>query len=435
MTNQLTIARPSCAGRGGEGRSLSLTGALCVALMLGACADVQTDESAGVVSQRLHEGEATSEHEVVASSEDEALAPAGINPVFPDTVFTDLDYGLYWYGYDAGSAAGRYQKADPSQNPFYDPARPTIIHIHGWQNGSIAEFSREDFDHGRGSKTRTDTKAGDIAKAWLDQGYNVGMLYWTNFADEGSVTDAEAKIWPASRTSIRYKVCKTLPKPGTKCQTESRNFSANATVTVSSLLTDSVIAGMPNFSGESLRLSGHSLGNQIAIAIAGDIHQRLQEGKISNHKLLPTRIALLDPYYSGAKTSNLGLGIMNTLKSNYLGTAPVVFEAYRSSAVAVQNSSVILKKGNAAIVSLRPSYYNVAAIAPKHQVAYWWYYWAKAFPVPAIGGGSSVRGLSSSASYDEVKLYMDSAQYLDQAQDAATGTTLPSDDVFKLVNR
>ncbi len=406
---------------------------MLLALMLGACADVESDESAGMVGQSLSEDEAAYEDDAGARDTAEASGALVINPVFPDTVFTGLDYGLYWYGYDAGSAEGRYVKADQAGNPFYDPSRPTVIHIHGWQKNSIAEFSREDYDHRRGSDARKKV-AKDIAKPWLDQGYNVGMLYWTNFADEVNVTDAEAKIWPRpanSKTGIKYKVCKT---PVKNCATQ-QTMLANPTDYVAKLLADSIVAGMANFEGDSFRLTGHSLGNQLAIAIADEIYKLIKNGIVSNDKLLPTRIALLDPYYSGAKTTNLAAAIVATLKADtQVGAAPVVFEVYRSSALAAQNSSLIVKKGNAALVSLRPSYYGTTELAPKHQVGYWWYFWGKEFAVPSISG-STVRGLSASASDEEVRQYMDSAQYLDQVQDLAAKTMSPSDDVFKLQSR
>ncbi len=55
--------------------------------------------------------------------------------------------------------------------------------------------------------------------------------------------------------------------------------------------------------------------------------------------------------------------------------------------------------------------------------------------MPPISTGGSARGLSASASYDEVKFYMNSTQYLDQVQDAAAKTMAPSDDVFKQQSR
>jgi hypothetical protein len=58
-----------------------------------------------------------------------ALAYPG---VFPQSTFQNLDYGLYWFGND-----DNYQKAQAGySNAYYDKNAPSIIFIHGWQNGS-----------------------------------------------------------------------------------------------------------------------------------------------------------------------------------------------------------------------------------------------------------------------------------------------------------
>jgi hypothetical protein len=40
----------------------------------------------------------------------------------------------------------------------------------------------------------------------VQAGYNVGIMYWNQFADEDEVKDAEAKIWTATGTrAMRWK--------------------------------------------------------------------------------------------------------------------------------------------------------------------------------------------------------------------------------------
>lgn len=418
-------------GQGGTGRLLPESLLVAFTLALAAPASAQSDEWAVLGGEQVA-GPSAAAYEAVA------LDPSALNAVqvFPDEVFTDLDYGLYWYGYDEGAASGRYVKASEADNPFYDPSRPTVIHIHGWQNGSIAAFFRTDYDHRRHSSGDVDK---DVASPWLDQGYNVGMLYWTNFADEGQVTHAEAKIWsPNGPRGMKYRVRKSAdPNNGS---TEQRDFEGAPDATVGSLLADAIVDGMADFSGPSFRLTGHSLGNQVAIAIAGDIHARLESGQISNEKLLPTRIALLDPYYTGSRisglserTERLAVQIMETLLASEQGQAPVVFEAYRSSALAIRNGSAVLERGNAAIVSLKPHYYGWFDFAKKHQVAWWWYFWGMEFAVPTTGDGAS--GLSASASPQQVEAQMDSTRFLDQQGGSTARTKSPEDDGFTLKNR
>ena len=46
-----------------------------------------------------------------------------------------FDTGIYWYGPDNASA-----KAQPGvPNPYFDPSRPTILLIHGWQPNKEGE--------------------------------------------------------------------------------------------------------------------------------------------------------------------------------------------------------------------------------------------------------------------------------------------------------
>jgi len=45
--------------------------------------------------------------------------------------YNTLDYGLYWFR-DKREAS----KAVGQANAYFDPTRPTVIYIHGWQNGA-----------------------------------------------------------------------------------------------------------------------------------------------------------------------------------------------------------------------------------------------------------------------------------------------------------
>ncbi len=75
--------------------------------------------------------------------------------VFPQSIFKDLDYGLYWFGNN-----DNYEKAVPgSSNAYYNKNAPTIIYIHGWQNGSSQNQNRESFN-------RSDSGGPDIDLAY-----------------------------------------------------------------------------------------------------------------------------------------------------------------------------------------------------------------------------------------------------------------------------
>ena len=98
-----------------------------------------------------------------------SLAQAEVT--FPTSVFANLDYGLYWFGYNSA------QKAVPGQsNAFYAPHKDTVIFIHGWQNNTVTKQKRA---------TLYRESNEDLSAYWLDRGYNVGIMYWNQFADEG----------------------------------------------------------------------------------------------------------------------------------------------------------------------------------------------------------------------------------------------------------
>ena len=106
----------------------------------------------------------------------------------------ELSYGLYWFGKD--SANQKFVAGEA--NPYFDPAKPTLIFAHGWQPFISNALPNFDFDG-------VDTAAG-----WIDAGWNVGIFVWNQFSDETTgvtfgawfgdgpspqgVLDAEAKI-------------------------------------------------------------------------------------------------------------------------------------------------------------------------------------------------------------------------------------------------
>ena len=201
---------------------------------------------------------------------------------FPDSTYTNLDYGLYWFGYSQA------QKAQPGQsNPYYSNNKPTVIYIHGWQNGSVQNKSRETLDR-RGSGGPNQ----DLAHHWLDRGWNVGVLYWNQFADESEVKDAEAKIHVANGPrSMRWKSL-------------NNGYQSGPGQSVTDLLYAAIHDNMQNFSNSHFRLAGHSLGNQLALSIGVRLKDAVNQGSL-NANLRPDRIALLDPFYSNGSKSYL----------------------------------------------------------------------------------------------------------------------------------
>ena len=262
--------------------------------------------------------------------------------VFPDSTFQNLDHGLYWFGY-----GDSWQKAVPGQsNAYYVASKPTLIYIHGWQNGSTQKKNRETFN-------RKDAGGPDLdlANAWLAAGYNVGVLYWNQFADEGEVKDAEAKIWTASGPrAMRWR-------------NSSGVYSNGPTQSASDLLFNSYKANLAGYSGSNIRIAGHSLGNQMAIVLTKKISDAVSAGTV-NSKLLPKRVALLDPFYSNNAKSYLGNKWVGEVCRTYvsaLKTKGVIFETYRTSGA---SSTGFIGDSNSGLMNmtafseLKPWYFN-----------------------------------------------------------------------------
>ncbi len=193
----------------------------------------------------------------------------------------DLDYGLVWFGVD-----GRSQKAVPGQpNSYYNPRQPTIIYVHGWLPNQVATpptFMLELTDEPRGISYHL-----DLAAAWVEAGWNVGIFYWHPFADEDLVWVAEDKIWTANQdAAMRYRDA-------------AGNYHTEGMPTVSAarLFYDAYVDALRDYSGPEIRLAGHSLGNQMAVRLASQLVDGIEAGEISPN-LLPSRLALLDPFWS-----------------------------------------------------------------------------------------------------------------------------------------
>ena len=336
---------------------------------------------------------------------------------WPDSEFSELSYGLYWFGY-----GDSWEKAVPGEsNPYYNKNKKTLIYIHGWQEDTVTEKSRQAFE-----RSSVGGPNHDLAAAWLTAGYNVGILYWNQFADEGEVKDAEAKIWTIhGPQAMRWR----------KLDGSYEHYDTTDSVT--RLLYKSLKNNMENFNGSELRIVGHSLGNQIALSVADLLRADIALDKISSN-LLPDRIGLLDPFYSnGAKDYLNGdwAGERSRWAANRLINAGVAIEAYRSSAV---TSSVFVGDANdslmekTAFTELRPWYFHSWEINEKHSAAGWHYLWSFEFSPPSITN-SNDDGASAATSTSRIKELMNSENGLQQFLGVYTKS--PSDDRFWYVSK
>lgn len=338
---------------------------------------------------------------------------------FSSSVFSSLDYGLYWYGY--GDVC---EKAIPGQaNPYFNTSHKTVIYIHGWQNGSTPNQNRETFNaSGSGGPDQA------LADYWINRGYNVGILYWNQFADEGEVKDAEAKIWS------------TQGPRGMRWRSSDGSYHSGPSKTVTQLLYESYRDNMAGFSGSYVRIAGHSLGNQLAVTVTKKIYDEAAAGQIANN-LKPDRVALLDPFYSNYGKSYLGgqwTGEAARADVAALKQAGAIFEAYRTSPA---SSTVFVGDANkqlmnmTSFVELKPWYFNSWQLAEKHIAARWHYFWSMASSEPGITNTSAVGQSARTSDSRTQQLMNGNKRLIQKGSNGGAYTKNPSDDRFDYGNR
>jgi hypothetical protein len=324
----------------------------------------------------------------------------------------ELSYGLYWFGLN-----GANQKFEAgTANAYFDPSKPTLIFVHGWQ--LTLSYTIPGFDY-----TGTDTAA-----AWIGDGWNVGIFVWNQFSDEPSVTDAEAKIWtPNGPKGMRWRdwnnpVLYSAAPPGTPSAAE--------------LFYETYVAAMTEYAytGGNIRIAGHSLGNQMAVRLAELVDDGIAAGDVPRY-LRPTRVALLDPYWSpGAKDYLDGRTTGEAVRECVEELLPTgtLFEWYWSSSWTTEpegDSNADLKP-MMLYVAMDPAYASEGL--EKHMAAQHLYFWSYAFAGPAACSGDGCLGMTrllSKMSDDQLAAVMRSDYRW--AQNGGASTATPGDDAYQ----
>lgn len=316
--------------------------------------------------------------------------------VYDDSIeFTnsDLDVGLYWYG--AEGACEKYF-AEYS-NAFYSDSKPTMIYAHGWQSGSVSKidhYGRSNFEfelfYWGENNFDGNSDYNGLSEwtnhGWLDKGWNTGMVYWNQFADEDSVYDAEEKIWSLNSNS-NYK---TLNLNGDIISLQwDKNYTFNGTThTVSSIqemLSIPVKHALANNYSGDIRIVGHSLGNQVATNITKNL---------TDSSIVVDRLALLDPAWTSYSKDYLpndsygdwtGARVRNFIFEMLDGNSLTSCEAYHTTAL---NMWTIVADSNDELVDricdvdILPWYYSATQIDSKHISAIPHYMWSMEFDPP-----------------------------------------------------
>jgi hypothetical protein len=189
-----------------------------------------------------------------------------------------LDYGIYWIGPNS-----TYERATGKPSRFYDPRKPTIFFLHGWQGAGVGTV----YSCRRPSSYCTVVEDRvELFSIWFENGWNVGMFMWDQFADEECIRDAEYKLW---RKPARW-LSNDCNGPDYVGKVKFRDFTGDA-ASVSELCANSMQKEMKDFSGSEVRFLGHSLGAQLAAKCAELLHTR-------KSKLAPSRVTMLEPAFS-----------------------------------------------------------------------------------------------------------------------------------------
>jgi hypothetical protein len=190
----------------------------------------------------------------------------------PNTFSESLHYDQYGTQWTAGIDVN-----------YFDPTKPSVIHIHGWQNKTISATLRN-FSSISSNYTQTIAHAG-----WFPD-WNVGIYRWEPFADDDDVSLANGVFVPNPRNAEA--------KIHNKAKMRHRNNTNDgfSTLPNTSRLYDKSISDMfvdafqmiPFANDKEVRLTGHSLGGQLALSAAAKLK------KSSDHI---RRIELLDVFF------------------------------------------------------------------------------------------------------------------------------------------
>jgi hypothetical protein len=283
--------------------------------------------------------------------------------------FDQLDVNLYWYG--ANNANQRAVTGVP--NPHFSPGRPTVIYIHGWQKDTTTQRRRESFN-------RSGTQQGtDVARAWIDKGWNVGIFYWNQLSDEGEVKDAEAKI---------YTVDKSKFTNATRWRAANGNYYAGPNLTVTQQFVNVYKAAMSGYYGSEVRLAGHSLGSQLAVTAASALWKEGKAGTLPAAQV-PKRVALLDfAYLNGPHswinnqwTGEVGRALVRENRHE------IAYETYRTSGSTSNGFIGDTNQGLIDMITLievKPWMFGAFDFGNKHNFAPGYYFESMGYPAPTV---------------------------------------------------
>lgn len=327
--------------------------------------------------------------------------------------YEELDLGIYFYGKQYGISASdsivgcqKYIQGEP--NLFFDPSKPTLIYVHGWQPNKVNERYRESYELKFGSMIQ------NVQNYWIDKGWNVAIFNWIQIADDDWLMpiETEKKIYDAYNWpyGMRWKKSdgsfSAKPKPSLSVR---EMFSAEYLKIIQALA--------PN---AEIRMLGASLGGNLTMAMLRDI------AKYSFKT--PARVTLGDPYWDGSLDHwwdgiNLPDGLSNTKAfgedaAKRLNTKGVAIEYIRNSlgGIPAYNRGIA---NIAAFTEFYPDY--TSDLTQKHTLPPFQYLWSMGLP-------NILNGNSPQISNADVRKMMSTQSYWELSQGKTSVT--PADDVY-----
>jgi len=292
------------------------------------------------------------------------------------------DYGIYWF-----NESGEYLKAgETEQREFYDKEKPTVVFIHGLENTtSTNNFFRENPFAVR-SKVIGEF---NLFKTWKDQGYNIAIFYWPQFADESDVHNAEAKVWKAdsNRTDDDGNLVKMRFR-----RRDGTFASSTETRSIAEIMLDDYLSALKNDQGKGVRLIAHSLGSQVASQFLNLLSEKIDK-KQAPSKIFPQRLALLDPYFTNGDKDYLGNRWTGEVSRTYLKELnkkrDLAIEYIKSSMLsgAFIGDRNLELRAISLYVRIKPDFISIFDQAEAHTYAYVWYLLSLGRRLRADGGG------------------------------------------------
>jgi hypothetical protein len=328
----------------------------------------------------------------------------------------DLDFGLYWFGSD-----GEFEKyIIGKENRFYDPEKPVMVHAHGW-----LPFTVDDDFHWKENPFIYHDKYCDIntAQFWKTAGYNIAYLNWMQFSDSINLKAVEEKIWTSDQTGeISYYTRDGSKKYKTEIGIAEHMFNLYK-------------KALKNQINKNIRVSGHSLGNQVVSAISEKVMESVEKGEI-DEILIPRRITLLDPYWSKFGKSYLEnqtnaekvKNIIEQLITKY----DTVGEFYKTT---IQGGPLVGDENKAlkqltANFRVWADFINIILDPDKqHSYAVAWYFWSLSADINADNNGF----VGANATNEEIKSVMnhEKNEFFHWESDGdGNDTNNPTDDTF-----